>query len=52
MVDRAATTPLSSYDHLMLRSSRLGRMGKALLHFVRAKPLVALGGFFVALMRF
>jgi peptide/nickel transport system permease protein len=50
MVDRVETVPLSGYDRVTPRPRRLGRMSKALLHFIRAKPLGALGGGFVVLM--
>ncbi len=50
MVDSAETAPLSGYDSVTPRPTRLGRIGKILLRFARSKPLGALGGIFVALM--
>lgn len=52
MLERAETPILSRYSEAPSWPQRLSRLGKVLVRFARAKPLGALGGFFVALMIF
>ena len=52
MLERAETPILSRYGEAPSWSQRLGRAARGAARFAQAKPLGALGGFFVALMIF
>jgi hypothetical protein len=52
MVDRVEMVPLAGYNRVASWPGQVSRIGKALWHFTRAKPLGALGGGFVVLLVF